>query len=173
MTTEKKNSTAGSKLLMTKRKKISADKTTTNKKDKTLIEIDASDDEDGTSKERWIDSHVHSLISFRAEMDGEFEQQAGKQRMNTWLKLHRRMIVSCRGFNKTAEACKKKWQAEYKKYKIDKRHLQLSGNDRKITRKYYQIFYEAFQDRANVKKAIHSDASGSENPCPLEPDATS
>ncbi|KAL3679976.1 hypothetical protein R1sor_022932 [Riccia sorocarpa] len=121
-----------------------------------------------SSRDRWTDEHVHELITLRAEMDVEFEDQAGKQGVNNWQRLHRRLSVAVRGFTKSWESCKKKWQAEYKKYRTDKRHLNISGNSRHITCKYFDVIDDAWKNRANVKKVKHGDAHLSENPAPME-----
>ncbi|KAL3691434.1 hypothetical protein R1sor_005085 [Riccia sorocarpa] len=140
------------------------------KKPDRVESLESDEEEDGieSSKDRWSDEHVHELIAIRAEMDTDFEQQAGKQGVNNWQRLHRRLSVAVRGFTKSWQSCKKKWQAEYKKYRTDKRFLNVSGNSRHITCKYFDVIDEAFKNRANVKKVIHGDAHLSDNPAPVE-----
>lgn len=40
--------------------------------------------------------------------------------VNTWNKLHTRMLTVCRGFRKSANACKKKYSILYNEYKKDR-----------------------------------------------------
>lgn len=48
-----------------------------------------------------------------------------------------KMVISCRNFTKTTEACKKKYLAEFTKYKKDKLHNVVIGDDQKITCKFH------------------------------------
>lgn len=81
------------------------------------------------------------------------------------------MVVSCRNFFKTWEACKKKYLAEFSKYKKDKLHNVVSANDRNITCKFYDKLDLHYGNSIHVKKAIHADVSGSDNPRPVEDDS--
>jgi hypothetical protein len=51
--------------------------------------------------------------------------------MNTWIKLHVRMVAGIRGFNRTWLSYKKKYKAILKEYRNDKRANEISGTDRK------------------------------------------
>jgi hypothetical protein len=59
--------------------------------------------------------------------------------VDTWLKLHSRMIAIILGLNRTSEACKKKFNVLYKQYRLDKMANGISGSDRKEC-KYYEAF---------------------------------
>jgi hypothetical protein len=142
--------------------------TPSQKKRKKKQAIDLGEEEEEEDTSRWLDSHVLQLIKLRSELDMEFAAAAGKQGENTWFKLHRMMLIACPGFRKSHSACKKKWDAEYKKYKEDKRFLQISGNDRHIQSRFFEQIDMDWANRANVKKVVHSDASGTPNPIPLD-----
>ncbi|KAL3683094.1 hypothetical protein R1sor_001116 [Riccia sorocarpa] len=98
-------------------------------------------------------------------------QFLGRRRVNTWIKLQKRMIVSCRNFTKTAKAYKKKYLGEFKKYREDKLYNDKSGNDIKVTCRFYDELDKESGNSLHVKKVIHADAAGSDNPCPVEDDS--
>jgi hypothetical protein len=110
---------------------------------------------------------VEQLIKLRSELEPEFAQSQGKQGCNTWFKLHRMIIIACTCFWKSHVACRKKWDAEYKKYKEDKRFLSTSDHDQHIQCRFFDAIDRDWANRANVNKVVHSDASGSNNPNPL------
>ena len=56
-----------------------------------------------------------------------------------WLKLHTRMVAVIPGLNRTAEACKKKFNVLYKQYRLDKMVNRVSGSDRHEY-KFYNTF---------------------------------
>ena len=56
-----------------------------------------------------------------------------------WLKLHTRMVAVIPGLNRTAEACKKKFNVLYKQYRLDKMVNRVSGSDRHEC-KFYNTF---------------------------------
>jgi hypothetical protein len=49
--------------------------------------------------------------------------------VNTWNKLHVRMLNECRGFRKSANACKKKYSILYNEYKKDRDCAKEIEND--------------------------------------------
>jgi hypothetical protein len=128
---------------------------------------DLYEEEQEEDTSRWLDTHVQQLITLRSELEPEFAESQGKQGCNTWFKLQRMMIIACPGFRKSHSACRKKWDAEYKKYKEDKRFLSISGHDRHIQCRFFDQIDRDWANRANVNKVVHSDASGSDNPNPL------
>lgn len=83
-----------------------------------------------------------------------------------WEKLQIKMIAACDNFTKSGEACRKKWIAIYRQYCTDKRLLQISGEGRKISCKFFEHIDQGFNNLLNVHKLIHSDGRGTPNPCP-------
>ncbi|KAL2620744.1 hypothetical protein R1flu_000949 [Riccia fluitans] len=129
-----------------------------------------SDAEDGVGKSRsmWMGPEIIQLIYFWGEMDKEFRATAGKQGINTWVKLCSNVIATCIGFNKSWRACKKKWHKLHAEYKEDKRYLNISGNDRKIQCKYFAQIDELFDNRVVVQKQVHVSAKSNSNPIQVE-----
>lgn len=179
-------------------KKRTSEKATKKSKKTIAVDGKEDYDEDDVDKTRWSNTQVVQLIHFRSEMDIEFAIAVGKQGnilslnhciftqpilyfilthcnltsngvgVNTWFKVHRHMLVACPRFQKSHSACKKKWDVEYKKYKEDKRFLQISSNNRHIQCKFFEEIDMAFANRANVKKLVHHDSEGGSNPCPVD-----
>ena len=59
--------------------------------------------------------------------------------MNTWIKLHARMVSSLRNFEMTWLACKKKYKVLLIEYKNDKRSNEISGHERRECQYYEQM----------------------------------
>jgi 5-methylcytosine-specific restriction endonuclease McrBC GTP-binding regulatory subunit McrB len=59
--------------------------------------------------------------------------------MNTWIKLHARMVSSLRNFGRTWLACKKKYKTLLVEYKNDKRSNEISGHERRECQYYEQM----------------------------------
>ena len=59
--------------------------------------------------------------------------------MNTWIKLHARMVSSLRNFGRTWLACKKKYKTLLIEYKNDKRSNEISGHERRECQYYEQM----------------------------------
>jgi hypothetical protein len=79
--------------------------------------------------------------------------------MNTWIKLHARMVVGIRGFNRTWLSCKKKYKAILKEYRNDKRANEISGTDRKQDCRWFDEMDIWNSTRASVKNAIPASAT--------------
>ncbi|KAG0569286.1 hypothetical protein KC19_6G080200 [Ceratodon purpureus] len=84
------------------------------------LPIDAQAKIEGRRGQNWTNCEVEALIALRGEMHEEFERNKQKQGVNTWNKLHSRMLAVCRGFRKSANACKKKYSILYNEYKKDR-----------------------------------------------------
>ncbi|KAH9558166.1 hypothetical protein CY35_07G122700 [Sphagnum magellanicum] len=83
---------------------------------------------EGKRGQNWTNSEVEALVALRGEMHDEFVRNKQKQGVNTWNKLHIRMQAMCRGFHKTANACKKKYSILYNEYKKDRENLKENGD---------------------------------------------
>ena len=82
--------------------------------------------------------------------------------MDTWLKLHARLIAVIPRLNRTAEACKKKSNSLYKLYKEDKLVNGISGSDRR-TCKFYDSFDQWWHQTGTVMKHVTAFANDSMN----------
>ncbi|KAL3694649.1 hypothetical protein R1sor_008300 [Riccia sorocarpa] len=123
------------------------------KKPKLVVDLDNEEEDDLHSKAPSSDEQTRTLIALSSK---------------ALLANKKKMVVSCHNFTKMAEACKKKWLSEFKKYKAEKFHNSVSGNDHQVTCKFYDDIDLHSENSIHVKKTIHGDASGSENPRPVE-----
>lgn len=80
--------------------------------------------------------------------------------VDTWLKLHARLIAVIPGLNRTAEACKKKFNSMYKLYKEDKVANGISGSNRHAC-KFYDSFDQWWHQTGTVKKHVTASANDS------------
>jgi hypothetical protein len=70
----------------------------------------------------WIPMNLHSCAS-----------------VDVWVKLHVRLLSLIPGLNKSAEACKKKFNTLFKQYKVDKMANSVSGEGRHECKFYDSI----------------------------------
>jgi hypothetical protein len=61
--------------------------------------------------------------------------------IDTWVRLHARMVVMLPKFNRTAMACRKKFKTIFDAYKEDKMANGISGNNRQESK-----FYDALDE---------------------------
>jgi hypothetical protein len=80
--------------------------------------------------------------------------------VDVWLKLHARMVAVIPGLNRTAEACKKKFNVLYKQYRLDKMANGVSGSDRHEC-KFYDAFDQWWHQTGTVMKHVTASANGS------------
>ena len=80
--------------------------------------------------------------------------------MDTWLKLHARLIAVIPGLNRTSEGCKKKFNTLYKLYKEDKLANGISGSDRHAC-KFYDSFDQWWHQTGTVMKHVTTSANDS------------
>ena len=80
--------------------------------------------------------------------------------VDTWLKLHARLIAVIPGLNRTSEGCKKKFNTLYKLYKEDKLANGISGSDRHAC-KFYDSFDQWWHQTGTVMKHVTTSASDS------------
>jgi hypothetical protein len=87
---------------------------------------------------------------------------------NAWLKVEARMAASIRGCSRTAIACKKKYGGILTQYRNDKRHDEVSGNDRHEHSKWFEQMDLWNGTRASVSNQIPASAQESiqESPTP-------
>ena len=72
--------------------------------------------------------------------------------------LHTHLIAACPDFNRSSDACRKKWKKIYDDYKSDYTANGVSGNERASKSKYYSLVDSYMHDRANVLKHVHASA---------------
>ena len=80
--------------------------------------------------------------------------------MDTWLKLHARLIAVIPRLNRTVEACKKKFNSLYKLYKKVKLANGISGSDR-LTCKFYNSFDQWWHWTGTIMKHMTTSANNS------------
>ncbi|KAH7446702.1 hypothetical protein KP509_01G069300 [Ceratopteris richardii] len=124
---------------------------------KRKIVVDLGDEEDG-KKSKWRDHWVDQLIHIRGGMSEEFNNQS-KQGVNLWAKVSTKLASMYPDFDKDSEACRKKWAKVLGQYRQDKAHNSISGNDRKITCKWFDVVDEYFHTRPIVTPFSHTSSS--------------
>lgn len=106
-------------------------------------------------------------------MHAEFSSNKQKQGVNLWGKVAIQLSSIYHDFDKDSEACRKKWAQLLNQYRADKTHNMISGNDRKITCKWFDIMDEYCHDRASVTCVSHASSGGDcEGPSHSEMDTT-
>ena len=70
------------------------------------------------------------------------------------------MVVVTPGLNRTAEACKKKFNVLYKQYRLDKMVNGVSGSDHHEC-KFYDAFDQWWHQTSTVMKHVTAPANGS------------
>lgn len=116
------------------------------------------DDDNDNKKSKWQDFWVDQLIHVRGGMSEEFNNP-GKQGVNLWAKVATKLAGIYPDFDKDSESCRKKWQAVLAKYRVDKAHNSVSGNDRRHTCKWFDVVDEYYHDRATVTPLSHASSS--------------
>ncbi|MCO5611595.1 hypothetical protein L7F22_065849 [Adiantum nelumboides] len=102
-------------------------KNTRASKKKVMVDLGKDDDNDN-KKSKWLDFWVDQLIHVRGAMNDEFNNPR-KQGINFWAKVATKLAGIYSEFDKDSESCRKKWQAVLAKYRVDKAHNSISGND--------------------------------------------
>ena len=80
--------------------------------------------------------------------------------MDTWLKLHARLITVIPGLNRMVRACKKKFNSSYKLYKEDKLANGISSSDCHAC-KFYDSFDQWWHQTGIVMKHVTASANDS------------
>ncbi|MCO5586309.1 hypothetical protein L7F22_040248 [Adiantum nelumboides] len=106
----------------------------------------------------WVDQIIH----IRGAMNEEFNNP-GKQGINLWAKVATKLAGIYFDFDKDSESCRKKWQAVLAKYRVNKAHNSISGNDRKHTCKWFDVVDEYYHDRATVTPLSHASSLTMDN----------
>ncbi|MCO5591507.1 hypothetical protein L7F22_045491 [Adiantum nelumboides] len=130
-------------------------------KKKVMVDLGEDDDNDN-KKSKWLDFWVDQLIHVRAAMNDEFNNP-GKQGINLRAKVATKLAGIYPEFDKDSESCRKKWQAVLAKYRVDKAHNSISGNDRKHTCKWFDVVDEYYHDRATVTPLSHASSLTMDN----------
>ncbi len=73
--------------------------------------------------------------------------------IDTWVRLHARMVVMLPKFNRTAVACRKKFKTIFDAYKEDKLANGISGNNRQEG-KFYDALDEWYHQAGQVMKHV-------------------
>ena len=73
--------------------------------------------------------------------------------IDTWVKLHAKMVMMLPKFNRTAIACRKKFKAIFDAYKEDKMANGISGNNRHES-KFYEALDEWYHQAGQVMKHV-------------------
>ena len=68
------------------------------------------------------------------------------------------MVASCPDFDRSSDACQKKWKKPYDDYKVDYTVNVTSGNERSAKCKWYSLIDGFMHDHANVYKHVHASA---------------
>jgi len=80
--------------------------------------------------------------------------------VDTWLKLHAHLIVVIPRLNKTAKACRKKFNSFYKLYKEEKLANGISGADYHVC-KFYDSFDQWWHQTSIVMKYVTTSTNDS------------
>ena len=75
--------------------------------------------------------------------------------MDNWDVLHTHLVAACPNFNRSSDACRKKWKSLYHDYKADYIANGVSGNQRSSRFKFYSLIDDYMHERANVMKHVH------------------
>ena len=75
--------------------------------------------------------------------------------VDNWGVLHTHLVAACPDFNRSSDACCKKWKNLYDDYKADYTANGISGNDRSSRSKFYSLIDGYMHERANVMKHVH------------------
>lgn len=141
-----------------KTKATPSKKTTPRKK---VAEIEPKlEGEDEDSKAKWRHSDVEALIALRGEMEPEFVRNGKKQGIDTWVKLHARMVAMIPNFTRSSVACKKKFSSIFKQYKEDKLANGISGNDRRECQ-FFDSMDEWWHQAGQVMKHVSATTDNS------------
>jgi hypothetical protein len=73
--------------------------------------------------------------------------------IDTWVRLHARMVIMLPKFNRTAVACRKKFKTIFDAYKEDKLANGISGNNRQEG-KFYEALDEWYHQAGQVMKHV-------------------
>ena len=68
-------------------------------------------------------------------------------------------MATCPDFDRSNDACRKKWKKLYDDYKFDSTVNGTFGSQRLLKWKYYSIINNYIHDRANVLKYVHDSAT--------------
>ena len=68
-------------------------------------------------------------------------------------------MAHCPDFDRSSDACRKKWKKLYDDYKFDYIVNDISGSQRSSKCKYYSLIDGYMHDRANVLKHVHASAT--------------
>ncbi len=79
--------------------------------------------------------------------------------MDNWGVLHTHLVAHCPDFDRSSDACRKKWKKLYDDYKSNYTANGTSGSERSSKCKYYSIIDSYMHDRANVLKHVHGSAT--------------
>jgi len=79
--------------------------------------------------------------------------------VDNWGVLHTHLVAACPDFDRSSDACRKKWKKIYDDYKSDYTANGVSGNERASKSKYYSLVDSYMHDRANVLKHVHVSAN--------------
>ena len=69
--------------------------------------------------------------------------------------LHTHLVAACPNFNRSSDACCKKWKSLYDNYKVDYTANGISSNQRSLRSKFYSLIDGYMHERANVMKHVH------------------
>ena len=79
--------------------------------------------------------------------------------VDNWALLHTELVAACPDFNRSSDACRKKWKKIYDDYKADYNINGVSGNGRASKCKWYSLVDSYMHERANVMKHVHGSAT--------------
>lgn len=88
--------------------------------------------------------------------------------VDNWGMLHTQLVAACPDFNRSSDACRKKWKKIYDEYKADYTINGISGNARSAKCKWYSLVDGFMHDRANVMKHVHASATDEDPNNPQE-----
>ncbi|MCO5604887.1 hypothetical protein L7F22_059061 [Adiantum nelumboides] len=90
-----------------------------------------------------------------------------KQGVNLWAKVATQLATTYADFDKNSEGCRKKFQAVLARYRIDKTHNAIFGNDNRHTCRWYDAVDEYYHDQATSIPLSHAFSITQEDP--IEP----
>jgi hypothetical protein len=79
--------------------------------------------------------------------------------VDNWGVLHTHLVAACPDFDRSSDACRKKWKKLYDDYKSDYNVNGTFGSQRASKSKYYPLIDIYMHDRVNVLRHVHASAT--------------
>ena len=95
---------------------------------------------------------------FHLQTQSNFYRGCHVAGVDNWGVLHTHLVAICPDFDRSSNACRKKWKKLYDAYKANYTTNATFGNERSAKCKWYSLIDGFMHDRANVYKYVHASA---------------